>query len=56
VYDLQKDLTFDCVLGRRKAWKGCALNTRKADSLIALFARESEGTVKRLVARNVIRR
>jgi hypothetical protein len=49
-------LTFDSVFVRRKARKGCVLSTWKADSLIALFIRESEGKVKRfqLVERNVI--
>jgi hypothetical protein len=42
----ENDLTFDSVFGRRKARKGCVLSTRKADSLIALFVRESEGMVK----------
>jgi hypothetical protein len=43
----ENNLTFDSLFGRRKARKGCALSTRKADSLIALFVRENEGTAKR---------
>jgi hypothetical protein len=51
-------LTFGSVFVRRKARKARVLNTKKADSLITLFVRESEGKLKKfqLVRKGVTRR